>query len=196
GANLALSDLAVAQGDEFVLLDVSAAPFEPWHALAVERLLAWVLAPPLRLEGAAARDSGLVRFVRTDSLFRAFLHLGGGGQSRAWAAALDTAGTAFVQQHAYGASALPLVREVTLRRGGRSVTAATVPGTLVFPGGLGEDRAWSVFLTSPAALDSAGTALPPLDYDRPVDRQGNETLLAIRRGAEGLFFEADVPATA
>src|SRR5690606_29994773 len=76
------------------------------------------------------------------------------------------------------------------------VTAATVPGTLVFPGGLGEDRAWSVFLTSPAALDSAGTALPPLDYDRLVDRQGNETLLAIRRGAEGLFFEADVPATA
>src|SRR5690606_8686372 len=196
GVNRALADPAVAQRDEFVLLDVTAEPFAPWHALAVERLLAWVGTPPLALDGAAARDSGLVRFARTDSLFRAFLHLGGAGRSRAWAARLDTAGTTFVQQPAYGASALPLVREVTLRRGGRSVTAATVPGTLVFPGGLGEDRAWSVFLTSPAALDSAGTALPPLDYDRLVDRQGNETLLAIRRGAEGLFFEADVPATA
>jgi hypothetical protein len=199
GVNRALADAAVAQRDEFVLLDVAAEPFEPWHALAVERLFAWVGTPPLRLAGAAARDSGLVRFARTDSLYRAFLHLGGTEHSRAWVARLDsagagTAGTAFVQQHAYGASALPLVREVTLRRGGRSVTVATVPGTLVLPGGVGGDRAWSVFLTSAAALDSTSGPPPPLDYDRLVDRAGNETLLPIRRGAEGLFFEADVPA--
>jgi hypothetical protein len=198
GVNRALADPAVAQRDEFVLLDVAAEPFEPWHALAVERLLAWVGTPPLRLEGAAARDSGLVRFARTDALYRAFLHLGG-GHSRAWAARLDSAGTgspgtAFVQQHAYGASALPLVREVTLRRGGRSVTAATVPGTLVFPGGVGDGRAWSVFLTSAVALDSTSAPPPPLDYDRLVDRVGNETLLPIRRGREGLFFETEAPA--
>src|SRR5690606_18616133 len=117
----------------------------------------------------------------------------GGGRSRAWAADLDTAGTAFVQQHAYGASALPLVREVTLRRGGRSAVVASVPGTLVFPGGVAGDHTWSVFLTSPVALDTAGTTLPPLAYDRLVDRAGNETLLAVRRGAEGLYFEAEAP---
>src|SRR5690606_33637148 len=115
----------------------------------------------------------------------------GGGRSRAWAADLDTAGTAFVQQHAYGASALPLVREVTLRCAGRSAVVASVPGTLVFPGGIAGDRAWSVFLTSPVALDTAGAALPPLAYDRLVDRAGNETLLAVRRGQEGLFFEGE-----
>lgn len=193
GVNAALGDAAVAQRDEFVLLDVAPEPFEPWHALAAERLVAWLGTPPLALEGAAARDSGLVRFARTDSLFRAFLRLGGAGQSRAWTAPLGADGATLVQQHAYGASALPLVREVTLRQAGRSVTVATVPGTLVFPGGLGERRAWSVFLTSPVALDSAGTVLPPPDYDRLVDREGNETLMAIHRAPQGLFFKADVP---
>ncbi|MDX1420960.1 MAG: penicillin acylase family protein, partial [Rubricoccaceae bacterium] len=192
GVNRALADPAVAQRDEFVLLDLAPDPFEPWHALAVERLFAWAGTPPLRLDGAATSDSALARFARTDSLYRAFLHLGGASQSRAWVAPLDAAGgVALVQQHAYGASALPLVREVTLRRGGRSVVAATVPGTLVFPGGADDRGAWSVFLTSPATLETTAEALPPLAYDRLVDRAGNETLLAIRRGEGGLFFETD-----
>jgi hypothetical protein len=194
GVNLALRQNPVAQRDEFVLLDLSPMPWAPWHALAVERLVAWLGTPPLSADSvfAAARsDAAVERFASTDSLFRRTLGLGGAHQSRAWAAQLGS-GTAFVQQHPYGTSALPLLRTVTLRQGSRSVSVATVPGTLMMPGGQSDAHAWSLFLTSDAALAPFDADLPPPVFDRIADDDGNETLLTINRAPDGLYFKSEV----
>ncbi|NNF58428.1 MAG: hypothetical protein HKN04_09320 [Rhodothermaceae bacterium] len=194
GVNAALRQNPVAQRDEFVLLDLEPTPWLPWHALAIERLVAWLGTPPLGTDsafGQARTDPAIARFATTDSLFRAFLYLGGARQSRAWVAPLDSTTTTFVQQHPYGASALPLMRAVTLRQGSEGLTAATIPGTLLFPGGQTADRAWSVFLTSDATLTPFDSLLPPPVYDRLVDRNGDETLLTINRSDDGLFFKSE-----
>ncbi len=188
GVNRALGEAAVAQRDEFVFLDVEAEAWEPWHALAVERLIAWMGTP--RLAPPPFADGTLAAFARTDSLYRATLRLDGAAQSRAWAAALGDGGTTVVQQLAYGASALPLIQPVTLRLNGRSALAATVPGTLMLPAGQDDARSWTVFLTSDVRSGPADGPLPPPVHDRLVDREGNETLLVIYRDSTSLFLRA------
>ncbi|HYE95300.1 MAG TPA: penicillin acylase family protein [Rubricoccaceae bacterium] len=194
GVSLALSENAVAERDEFVLFDVRPEPWAPWHTLAVERLVAWLGTPAPATDSAfvaAARvDRALRAFAAADSSFRAFLLLGGMEHARAWIAP-DGRGHALVQTHPYGASALPLFQDATLRVGGRSVVAATVPGTLLLPGGQDDTRAWAVFLTSALALERTLDTAPPPVFDRLTDRDGRETLLAFTRSGEGLYLAAD-----
>ncbi len=198
GANLALSSWSVRQRDEFVLLDLEPAPWLPWHALAVERMMAWFGTPTLEADSSfssfARADSALVRFARSDSLFRGMLHLGGANESRAWTARLGET-TIAAQQLAYGNSALPLFREVVLRVGNTHVLVATVPGTIMLPAGQSDNRMWSVFLTSDVALAPTDSLPPPPLFDRLVDRDGNETLLTFPRSVAGLYFKAE-PAAA
>jgi hypothetical protein len=192
GVQRALAQPGVAQRDEFVLLDVRPAPWEPWHALAVERLLAWLGTPAPGADSAfaaAARaDTALGRFVAADSSFRAYLGLGGFAHARAFATRLPGGGPTLAVEQPWGSSALPLVREVVLRLGGRSTLAATVPGTLALPAGHADDRAWVVFPTSTLTVGrDAGPAPPPV-FDRLVNRAGDETLLTIPRGGDGLHL--------
>lgn len=191
GVQAALAQPGVAQRDEFVLVDVRPGAWEPWHALAVERLIAWLGAPAPALDSAfaaAARsDTALAAFARADSSFRAYLSLGEFDHARAYAAPVGGQAS-FVFEQPWGASALPLFLEVNLRLGGRSLLAATIPGTLALPVGQDAEAAWTVFPTSQAtALPYAGPTPTP-DYDRLVDRFGNETLLTIPRSADGLFL--------
>ncbi|MEM6783284.1 MAG: penicillin acylase family protein [Bacteroidota bacterium] len=165
GVNRALRQPAVAQTDEFVLRDVVPEPWAPWHALAVERLLAYlgteppplVAAPPLpppdslMTEEAARRrlaaSDDARAFAARDRLFRAALFLGDFSASYAWtaphaatvedaASAEDQAARTWMVQQGYGSSALPLVQEVAVERGDRRVVIATVPGTIVTPSAL------------------------------------------------------------
>ncbi|MCH7639544.1 MAG: penicillin acylase family protein [Bacteroidetes bacterium] len=198
GTNLALASTAVTQQDEFVLLDLKPEAWLPWHSLAVERMMAWMGTPGIAaIESIAASfaapahtDSALVRFAAADSLFRGFLHLGGADQSRAWTARIG-ATTIAVHQLAYGNSALPMLREVTLRVGSAGTLVATVPGTLMLPAGQSETRAWSVFLTSDLTLAPTDSLPPPPLFDRLVDRTGSETLLTFPRSPDGLYFKAE-----
>lgn len=193
GANRALASASVVQQDEFVLLDLEPEPWLPWHALAVERMMAWMGTPAIAADSSfsalARADSALIRFASADSLFRALLHLGGASQSRAWTARIGSA-TLAAQQLAYGNSALPLIREVTFRFGSVESLAATVPGTLMLPAGQSDNRIWCVFLTSPQSLIPADSLPPPPRFDRLIDREGNETLLTFPRSAQGLYLKA------
>ena len=205
GANLALTSTAVTQQDEFVLLDLEPDVWLPWHSLAVERMMAWMGTPGITATGSSAAssagswteqartDSALVRFAAADSLFRGFLHLGGADQSRAWKARIGAAIMA-AQQLAYGNSALPLIREVTLRVGSMGTLVATVPGTLMLPAGQSDDRTWSIFLTSSLALAPTDSLPPPALFDRLIGHTGDETLLTFSRSPDGLYFKAEPPA--
>lgn len=189
GVNRALSEAGVAQSNPFVLLDLTADRWEPWDALAVERLLAYLGTPDPSADSlwtARAADSpGLARFVRSDSLFRAAVAAGGASYDRAFT--VPTAdGITLVQHHVQGATALPLLAPVVLRIGGRSVVALSVPGTLLFPGGAGPEGAWSVFLSSRLDAEPFAGKAPPLVHSRVVERDGDERLLGFRRDSTGL----------
>ncbi|MEM8556827.1 MAG: penicillin acylase family protein [Bacteroidota bacterium] len=211
GVNRALLQPAVAQTDEFVLRDVEPEPWQPWDALAVERLLAYfgTEAPALLHDGIeAAADTTVAAsvlrslaasdearaFAGRDRLFRAALFLGNFRASYAWTAphvavAGEDPGRTWMVRIGYGTSALPLVSEVTVTHRGRWVTLATIPGTVVFPAALAQGpdgpSGWLVLLTSPLAASLADQPLPT-QHARLLDRVGREQLVGTRRDARVL----------
>lgn len=198
GVNRAFEKGRLAEGDAFVLEDVRPEAWAPWDALAVERLVAYLMAPSPAVpadsasQAALAASPSLRRFLEADSLFRSVLHLGDAEFGLAFAVR-DSAGTALVQRHVYGSSALPLLREVVVRHDGGTTALATVPGTLMLPGGYGEAHAWSVLLTGSPALTLAPGALPPPHYERVVTASGREVLVTAHLGGGALFLEAPAP---
>ena len=199
GVNRAFERARLSEGDEFVMLDVRAEPWEPWDALAVERLVAYLATPRPSLPDSAAAaayraDPTLRAWIVADSTFRHTLGIEGLEHSLAFTFG-DSTGTTFVQRHVYGTSALPLLHPVVFRQGARTTRVASIPGTLAFPAGFG-DQAWSVFLSGSADLvASADTTVPPPAYDRIVHRDGDETLVSTYRrpGALVLYDPAITP---
>lgn len=176
GLNAAFSQRGVEAGQELALLHVEPIMWEPWHPLAVERLLAWLATPPLALEDApgvverlpdrpaieaeelaaspvfTTPPAALERFLERDEQFRRWLYLAGFEHSLAWAAR-DEQGVHLYQRHTYGRSALPLFQDVVWREPGGSRRAlASIPGTVMLPTGQAEDHAWAVLLSSGASL--------------------------------------------
>ena len=205
GANAALDQSAVRQADELALLGAEPDRWAPWHTLATERLVAYLGTDPLpraaladsfavRYDslGYALPDSQRVgqsreplrRYAAADSTLRAYLHLGTFGRSYAFATDGLRSGPVLMTQVSYGASALPLVREVVFRRGRTSVTAVTIPGTLMVPAGSGPGGAWSVLLGGSLEAESA-----PFPSDLRPTRQR----IVFRDGAERLVTAYQQP---
>ncbi|OZC03041.1 penicillin acylase family protein [Rubricoccus marinus] len=187
GVRLAFDDAAVAERDEFVRLGVDIASWEPWHALAIERMVAWLgTSPEARAAGASGESTAQRDFAHADSLFRDALALGGLEHARAYTANTSE-GLTLVSHQPYGASALPLLVGARLSLGGRARTVGTVPGTLILASGA---NAWSVFLTSDATISPDTSATPPPVFSRLVDRDGDERLIEILRNRQGLVLRA------
>ena len=194
GVNAALAEPGVAQSDAFVWLGLTPEPWQPWDALAVERLLAYLATPAPDVSAdssawtAAARSSpDVARFVRADAAFRRAVAIGETAFGRAFSAPTSN-GRALVLHQPGGASALPLVVPVAFHVGGRRVAAASVPGTLTFLAGTDGASAWAVLLTSALRLDPFGGTPPLPVFSRVVARDGRETLVAIARDSSGLVL--------
>ena len=193
GANAALQEPGVAQGDAFVLLDVEPELWRPWDTLVVERLIAYLGTPAFADTMGVARDSSLAAFTNADSTFRASLGIGGTDGARAFLAPVSD-GQAFVAHQPAGRSSLDLFAPATLRLGRRTVAVATIPGTLSLPVGWTGAGGWSVFLTSPLRLERFRGVPPPFVHSRIVERDGSETLIATPRDSSGLVLAvADSP---
>ena len=196
GVNAALAEPGVAQADAFVWLGITPEPWQPHDALAVERLVAYLGTSALATDSvwtqAARQSRAVARFVRSDSAFRASLGAGGLQYARAFAVQAGGA-TAFVAHQPAGTSPLTLVVPVAVRVGGRGVAVASVPGTLSLPAGTDGASAWSVFLTSTLRLEPFSGALPMRVYSRVVDRDGDETLVAVARDSSGLILGTPAP---
>jgi len=200
GLNAALQSPRVRQQDPFVLLDVQPGPWKPWHALAVERLLSWLATPPLDLPSDP--PSALTEFRETDQQLRRWLHLHGWSRSVSWAVRSRTPGdssqTALFQRHVLGATALPVMKEITLDwPNGSRLTGATLPGIPFFVTGTRGERAWSSLLQSTAL-----TIQTPLDssklaqrYERLEPSNGDEQLVRIQRLGDDLVLHTDTTAT-
>jgi hypothetical protein len=200
GLNAALEAEAVRRADPFVLLGVTPAPWEPWHTLLVQRLMAWLATSPTHPPAGA--PPAVHRFADADRRLRRWLHLHGWGRSVAWAASPpqgDTTATLF-QRHVLGASATPILQEVRWARSAAPpITWATLPGTLLFPTGVGGRRAWGSLLRSPARLVRAPVpdGAPRHWYERIDPAGGDERLLRVERmGARLLLTRpaGDAPA--
>ncbi|CAN5504449.1 penicillin acylase family protein [soil metagenome] len=197
GVNRAFDSPAVADGDEFALLGVQAAPWEPWHALAVERLLAYLGTADFRAQAdtlGATADTNFVAFMEADDAFRSYVHIGDTRSSYAWVGDAQE-GRVFLQSHVYGASALPLIYEVAVAIGNTEVILGSVPGTTVFPSGISGTESWALLLTSDLTLESYVGPLPDPAFDRITDRRGNEQQLRILRDSSALFMPATPPPT-
>ncbi len=198
GASAGFAEPGVAQGNEFIVADVVPGPWEPWDALAVERLHAYLDAPALSLDttwtAAALEDSVVARFVVADSVFRAFFRAESGGFDRAYASSDSLArGGTLTYQASAGSSALPLLAPAILRTGGESSVALTIPGTLSSPAGWSGGRSWALLRGAPLFIERYGGALPPPVYSRIVERDGDETLLEVARDTAGLVLRAASP---
>ena len=206
GAAAGFAEPGVRQGDPFIVADVVPGGWEPWDALAVERLHAYLAAPALATDStwrrAAAADTAVARFLQADSSFRATLAAFGGGFDRAYvldpgALGADSSGLgpaaegrALVQQVSAGSSALALLAPAVLRTPDRTTLAMTIPGTLVSPGGWTDGFGWSVLLGAPLTLEPYAGPKPPAVYSRITDRDGDETLLEVARDSAGLVLRA------
>lgn len=190
GISRAFAEATVAERDEFVLFDVRPTPWEPWHSLAVERLMAWLGTEPPELPADSSGVPGLPSFAEADSTLRATLGLGGMWASRAFATGAGSPGQprALVAHVPYGTSALGLVEGAVLRVDGRGVALAGIPGTLTFPAGLDDrGRGWAVFPTSTVRPDTASRRRPPPTFARLRDRQGNEAAVEVLRDEAALW---------
>ena len=195
GVNRAFEEPGVAQGDAFIVADVVPGPWEPWDALAVERLHLYLGAPPLLGDTtwrAARADSAVARFVEADSTFRAFLGMSQTGYDRVYAIG-SGADRTLVRHVAAGRSALPLLAPAVLRLGGTEAVVETVPGTLLSPSGWSGGLGWGILLGAPVALEPFAGEAPPRVFSRIVERDGDETLLSVARDSSGLVLRAGQP---
>jgi len=192
GLNSALQSPRVQRQDAFVLHGVTPAPWQPWHTLAVERLLAWLATKPVEVPPEA--PSAVASFREADRRLRRWLHLHGWSRSVAWAvrpSAADSARPPLFQRHVLGALATPVLQEVRLRWGrSSSIVGATMPGVPLMPTGTRGDTAWASLLRSPARLQQT-----PLDsanvrrrFERLAPSGHDENLLRVERLDGGLLL--------
>lgn len=188
GVNAALA-LRTNQVAELLVFDIQPKPWEPWHSLAVEQLIAWLGRSELQVPDALANDSKAGRWLAADRKLRRWLHLHSFDQSAAWARR-DSSGTSFVWRGVYGSSARSLFEEVVFETKGKKTTIASVPGTLMFPAGQNGSYAWMMFLTSSARLVPVAEKekVPQPQYKTVVVKDSSNTLVAVQRSSKGLYL--------
>ena len=179
GVNAAFQYPELALSEEFVLVGQGLADWEPWHTLAIERLMAWLGTTPPSPDVLALANSDVASFYEADSMLRQWLHLHSFDNSLA-ASIVDSSGGLFFQRHVYGSVIRPFFQEVTITMPqGALLQGATLPGTPFFLGGRTNHGAWALFLSSTAHLMHTP---PPADsvsltHRRITHADGSEELL-------------------
>lgn len=191
GVNAALRHAPAETEPNLMLLNLQPDPWEPWHALAVERLYAWLSTPTPPRDSLQQASPQAHSFFEADSTLRSWMHVHSLQHSSAWVAS-DSAGTHLFRRYVYGSTALPLLHEVALQRPDSTyLLGVSLPGTPFFPAGQTQDRAWVLLPNSDAQLIRStwpDTSRNPT-YDRLEGADGTEHLLRIWRRSGLLFFD-------
>ncbi|PSR00160.1 MAG: hypothetical protein BRD48_01950 [Bacteroidetes bacterium QS_9_68_14] len=193
GMNTALQSKAVQTRSKFALLGETPGRWQPWHALAIERLYAYLAhRPPARDGLPSTAPPGARRFLRTDSTLRRWLHVHDMGRSAAWAARSPQTGTTHLfYRHVYGSSAIPPLQAVLFERPGASnVSALSLPGTPFLVAGRDGPHAWALLPGGTLQLERAAydtTAAPR--HERILGANDSEHLVTVRRSGGALLLE-------
>ena len=156
GVNEALAGDKVRLHAPVVLLDISPEPWQPWHSLAVERLVLWLQEPAL---------------TEADSLLQAVLGWSGGLDNAAWSHP-DGSVTSRILT---GSSAIPVLMESEFRLPRGPVSAITIPGTPMMPTGRMNGSTWAVLMRPDVRRIAADGA--PVITHRRLSVNGAERLV-------------------
>ena len=158
---------------EFLSLDVIPEPWESWHTLTIERLLAWFSQNVL--EGCEP----LLTLCLDDKVLRDMLHVHGFQHSSAWLKDIGERAV-FYQRHILGASATPVYQEATLKIAGwLPIRGASIIGTPFFPAAYSDSSAWAILLNSPRSFTQPVTG--PAQFEHITGSDGNEHLTIFTR---------------
>lgn len=191
GVNAAFGEKKSVAQNEFALLEITPDPWEPWHALALERLFAWLstdLTQHADSAGAMLRYEW-AQFAGDDEALHSWLQLHSFDYSLAGIWHADSlAGRTQLHRFVYGSSALPLFQEATLHTPDLPrLHLATLPGTLLVPSGQSLSTSWFVLPASPTSLSlRPDTVETDLSYVRLTDRNGSEVLITLETDPDGL----------
>ncbi|MEM9666280.1 MAG: penicillin acylase family protein [Bacteroidota bacterium] len=190
GFQAALETRAVGLNPNVALLDLPLEPWEPWHTLAVERLLAWMAASPPQPDTVSVAT--FEAFVSANEALETLLALGPFRDSIAWARPDEDGTPLLYARHTGGQTAHPWLQEVALRGPDTPPTlAASLLGTPFLVSGTQPTHAWTALLTSRAyyeeiAVDSGGV---PLRRERLTFRDGSETLVPLVEVPDAVLLE-------
>ncbi|MDQ7040616.1 MAG: penicillin acylase family protein [Rhodothermus sp.] len=187
GLQAALQERSTTLRDEQVLLNIPIESWQPWHSLAIERLLALLMLP-------RSMDDVLPGL----SALRSWLHLYGFHHSMAWVRSTPDGALRCYMRYVYGDLALPFFQEVLIILPDDTLRLVTIPGTLLFLAGQTSQHTWYLLPTSqPATLERRPrTALSlQLVYTRFRLPDGSERLLQRARDGEALVLAEPGPNT-
>ena len=157
---------------EFFLQDITPEPWEPWHALAIERLLAWISTSPDSVCGLG------LSVCSGDAELRSMLHLQGFEFSGSWIFSTPERSLLY-QRHVLGNAVPPVFQEAVLNvRGQSELEGLSLIGTPFFPTGKSRNYAWSVFVYSPK---TSGPVLDSPDQQMHLTFPTREEIVIYRR---------------
>ncbi len=187
GLQAALQERPTTLRDEQVLLNIPIEPWQPWHSLAIERLLALLMLPH-------AIDDALPGL----SALRSWLHLYGFHHSMAWVRSTTDGSLQCYMRYVYGDLALPFFQEVLILLPDDTLRLVTIPGTLLFLAGQTGQHTWYLLpTTQPATLERrsrTGLSLRPV-YTRFRLPNGSERLLQRAQDGDALVLAEPAPDT-
>jgi acyl-homoserine lactone acylase PvdQ len=174
---------------ELLVLGLEPKPWEPWHALAVEQLIAWLGGTNLSERLAAAGDLQARGWAAGERMLHRWLRLHDFEHSGAWAVE-NSSDHSLMQRQVYGSAALPLFHEVRFDGGDEPRLIASIPGTLMLPAGVNGSYAWSVFPTSSVVVDSVSSPGTDVSVRRELMRRrdGSAHVTEVRHSREALFL--------
>jgi hypothetical protein len=194
GMARALQSPAPRLCQELVLLDVTPERWEPWHTIAIERLLSWLSSPFPALPDSVPAPPAVDSLRQADQTLRRWLQLYGFEHSIAWVAR-DTTTTHLVARYQYGGTALPLLTEVTMQwKDGPRVSGATVPGTPYVPMAETDEVTWALLWRSTRSLSwRPRPAAIARGHHRILLEDGTEQLVTSRRTDQHLILSTPSP---
>lgn len=185
GLNAALTDPKLPLRRDFLQYGMVPEPWEVWHTLAVERLLAWLAVPERDL---AATAPAFV--VAADNALRNWLHVHGFEHSLAWIYG-DGDDRTFFWRFVYGNTALPAMQELEISTGpGHYVRGASIPGMPFLPFGITPDGAWALFPSAGVSVERAPDTLNPgtHSHERILSASGREFIQATERSGNRIVL--------
>ena len=182
GVNAAIQEQNLYTHNEFAFLGEDVATWQPWHALTVERLFAWMTTrfSTMGTVPAGDFDTLLTTLIKSDESLHKFLQVYGFQYSFAgsWQGPDAQETDFFYHRLVYGAAAHSMIQEILIQLPEQQPQlVSTIPGTLVFLSGHGQMVSWALLPSSDLFLNSrTPEAQPTVSHERITNRDGTEVL--------------------
>lgn len=194
GMNAAIQDKEIRRDENLVLLRIANFdPWQPWHSIAVERLLAW-LATTVDVDETVVSETApvdLIRLLEASVKIKDWLALDGFGNSVAWTVRQNDE-THLFSRVVYGASVLSYLREFDVAMPDNAgFSGVALVGTPFVFAGQSMQRSWTVLPHQVATVAPVASASTTTRRSRIQFADGSEQIVAYSRTSDGLFFPTD-----